>query len=80
MLRSFEGVIDSQGLRSLRQDDGRCPIAEASSTNGQLPFWAILDTNDATRILRELLSGNRRQALLALEELAVTLGSNPRLR
>ena len=76
MLQSFEGIIDASGLRSLRQDDGFLHLhSHDEGTGGKVPFWAVLDTNDATTILRELLSGNRRQALKLLEESAITLGS-----
>ena len=76
MLRSFEGIIDASGLRSLRQDDGFLHLhAYDEGSGSKVPFWAVLDTEDATVILRELLSGNRRQALKLLEESAITLGS-----
>ena len=76
MLRSFEGIIDASGLRSLRQDDGFLhQHAYDEGSSSKVPFWAVLDTQDATVILRELLSGNRRQALKLLEESAITLGS-----
>ena len=76
MLRSFEGIIDASGLRSLRQDDGFLhQHSNDEGSSSKLPFWAVLDTQDATVILRELLSGNRRQALKLLEECAITLGS-----
>ena len=76
MLRSFEGIIDASGLRSLRQDDGFLhQHSNDEGSSSKLPFWAVLDTQDATVILRELLSGNRLQALKLLEESAITLGS-----
>ena len=76
MLQSFEGIIDASGLRSLRQDDGFLhQHATDDGSNSKVPFWAVLDTQDATVILRELLSGNRLQALKLLEECAITLGS-----
>ena len=76
MLRSFEGIIDASGLRSLRQDDGFLhQHSNDEGSSSKVPFWAVLDTQDATVILRELLSGNRLQALKLLEESAITLGS-----
>ena len=76
MLRSFEGIIDASGLRSLRQDDGFLhQHSNDEGPSGKVPFWAVLDTQDATVIIRELLSGNRRQALKLLEASAITLGS-----
>jgi hypothetical protein len=80
MLRAFQGIIDANGLRSLRQDEGRFLAIEPSRQASSIPFWAILDTSDATRVIRELLSGNRRQALKLLEEVSISLGSNPRHR
>lgn len=77
MLRSFEGHIDASGLCSLRQNDGDSgPLLSANlGRTPAVPFWAVIDTADATNIIRELLSGNRRRALVLLEEAAVTLGS-----
>jgi hypothetical protein len=80
MLQAFAGIIDANGLRSLRQDNGRIHPGRADTEAASVPFWAILDTNDATRVLRELLSGNRRRALRLLEEASVSLGSDPRHR
>lgn len=80
MLQAFAGIIDASGLRSLQQDNGRIQPDSNESGTASVPFWAILDTNDATRVLKELLSGNRRRALRLLEEASVSLGSNPRHR
>lgn len=78
MLQAFAGIIDVNGLRSLRQDNGHTRPGSADSEATSIPFWAILDTNDATRVLKELLLGDRRRALRLLEEASVSLGSDPR--
>jgi hypothetical protein len=74
MLQAFEGIIDASGLRSLRQD-GSCLPMPRDYRPDEVPFWAVLDTDAASRILRELFAGNRRQALTLLEASAVSLGS-----
>ena len=75
MLQAFEGIIDAGGLCSLRQDNGSDYRSNVSCSSERVQFWAVLDTQNATQILRELLAGNRRRALALLEETATTLGS-----
>lgn len=74
MLQSFEGIIDATGLCSLRQDGGRAPFA-VDANRDQVSFWAVVDTHSASQVLRELIAGNRRRALVMLEASAVSLGS-----
>lgn len=74
MLQTFQGIIDAHGLCTLQQDEGALRL-QVSETSQGVPFWAVLDHRAATRILRELLAGNRSRALRMLEERAVSLGS-----
>ena len=75
MQQAFEGIIDASGLCSLRQDNRGDYRSNVSCSSMCVQFWAVLDTQCATQILRELLAGNRRRALALLEETATTLGS-----
>lgn len=76
MLQAFEGLIDANGLRSLRQGGGPARL-DVDSTSEAVPFWAVLDTQAASQVLKELLAGNRRFALSLLEATAKSLGSIP---
>ena len=75
MLTEFEGIIDSGGLSMFRQkwrrSGGDCPVM---GHRRSIPFWAVLETNSAAQILRQLQIGNGIRALRLLEELAFDLG------
>jgi hypothetical protein len=79
MLTDFEGMIDAQGLctlRQCRQSRGRSRISPEKS--GKIRFWAVIESECATAIIRELNSGSRTTAYRLLEELAVSLGTQCR--
>jgi hypothetical protein len=76
MLTEFEGIIDCNGLSVFRQNGrhdllGYQPTVQVNC----VPFWAVVETDSALEILREMQSGNRVRALCLLEELAFSLGS-----
>ena len=78
MLREFEGIINSTGLCHFQQtsdlkehQDSMVPLEE------HVVFWAVLEVQAASCIMRELMSGSRDRALKLLEETAVSLGSQP---
>ncbi len=76
MLKEYEGMIDSEGLCVLRlsqQTPSRNHWAEARP--GYVSFWAILEVESATSIVRELKAGYRSKSLRLLEELAISLGT-----
>lgn len=72
MLREFHGTINASGLCSLGQT-----VPTTQLCANALPIWAVLDDCAATRVIRELVAGNRVRALRLLEEFAYSLGSEP---
>ena len=78
MLIEFKGAINSNGLCSFQQvcnDAERFDAPEAGQE--QIQFWAVLEAEAATRVLRELIRGSRIRAMQLLDELAVSMGSQP---
>ncbi len=75
MLTDFEGMIDSQGLCTLRQCQSSSPFRYLPAEQSRVRFWAVIETESAIAILRELKSGSRARAYRLLEELAVSLGT-----
>lgn len=78
MLKDFQGIIDSQGLRTFRQSASSITgEAAVASTGARVPFWAVIEEHAATSILREMMLGSRQRALRLLEEAAISIGSEP---
>ena len=78
MLKDFQGIIDSQGLRTFRQSASSITgEADIASTDARVPFWAVVEERAATGILREMMLGSRQRALRLLEEAAVSIGCEP---
>lgn len=77
MLCEFQGIIDQEGLARFEQRSDWTRLADNNeeSLSKRVPFWAVLDTEIATEILRELMQGSRKRALRILEESAVSLGT-----
>lgn len=62
MLQSYIGIIDNNGLRSLRNEECGESVATADDPD-LVRFWAILDTEQLPPIRRALLMGHRGTAL-----------------
>jgi len=78
MLREFEGIINSTGLCHFQQtSDLKKRQDLLVSPEEHVVFWAVLEVQAASCIMRELISGSRDRALKLLEETAVSLGSQP---
>lgn len=75
MLYEFQGIIGRDGLRSFGQSAATQDSLAQISNATLVAFWAVVDSESATGILRELAYGSRRRALRLLEETAVSLGS-----
>jgi len=76
MLQNFTGIIDATGLCSLQQEGGFFPYVRGSDQDKRIPVWVVIEQKSATRVIRELMQGNRRRALTLLEELAHSLGTS----
>lgn len=78
MLIEFEGTINEEGLCEFRQLSSHRPMTSiVSRLMPHVRFWAVLESDDASRVLQQHASGRRAAALRLLEESAVSLGSLP---
>ena len=75
MLREFQGIIDWNGLTRFDQRSEHLRVRGSELPPSAVPFWAVIEAQAATQILKELLLGHRQRALRLLEESAVSIGT-----
>ena len=75
MLREFQGIIDGNGLARFDHGSVHSFLSGPTAQQRRYPFWAIVDSQIASEILKELMFGSRQRALRMLEESAVCIGT-----